>query len=136
MIDEFNAQKSCLTKLKSYADVGGFSVAIDGKTIEFDSDQIYLSERLLSNDNSQGLSNSSSQIQLPIYQIEIHTPKIMGKWKGLEILNELSTHFERASDISLDASQQVFIEQVNKTRANPTETHNVTLASVDLRLIG
>lgn len=136
MISEFNAAQSCLTKLKGYAATEGFSIAIEGKTEGFESDVIYLEERFFSEQNSQGINNNSSQFQSPIYQVSIHTPKIMGKWKGLEIYDELVTHFERQSDISLDSNQKVRIDMVDKVQLPATETHNLTIASISLTLIG
>ena len=136
MIDQFNAVKSCLEKLKTYADVEGYRIAIDGKEFEPEIDEIWLKESFLTNDNSQGVNNNCVQIQLPIYQININTPKAFGKWKALEVFKELSEHFERGTDISLDAAQTVTIERVDYRQLSPTDAHNVYAASVYLRCVG
>lgn len=136
MIDELNVAKSCLAKLKEYADAESIDIAIQGKTFEPVADAIYLEEFLISNTNQQGVSNLSSEIQRPIYQINIHTPKVMGKWKGLSIYTDLKTTFARASDISLDANQQVKVEMVDKTNLQSSDTHNIMAVSVNLSLIG
>ena len=136
MIDEFNLAKSCLDKLKAYADSQGYAIAMQGKTFNPVADEIYLREFLLSNDNFQGLSNSSTQEQRPIYQINICVPKVMGKWVGLTILSALKSTFERGGDISLIAGQKVIVERVNTRSLDASDTHNIIAVSVDLTALG
>ena len=136
MINQFNAEKSCLDKLFAYADSNSYSVAVSDSEFAPKVDEIFLEESYLVNENEQGLSNSSSQMQPSIYQIKINTPKIMGKSKGLEIVDELMTFFARGSNISNTTTQQVRIEQVNNIRLPATSTHNVRVVSVNLMVIG
>ena len=136
MINEFNAVKSCLDTLKTYADANNYRIAVNGAKFSPLVGEVFLEESYLHNDNSQGLSNSASQVQLPIYQINIHVPKEYGNWKALQIYTQLVSVFERGTDISNDSGQQVRIEQVNSRVLQSTDTHNVLACSVDLRVIG
>lgn len=136
MINQFKAVQSCLSVLNGYATANNYRIAIDGKKFTPDVDDVYFQEFFIANDNEQGLSNDCVQVQLPIYQINIHTPKKFGKWKALEVYGELVALFERGSDISNDVGQQVRIEQVNNRVIEPTDTHNVLAVSVDLRVLG
>ena len=136
MINEASVAESCLDKLKVYADSKSYLIAIDGKDFDPPVDDIYLQETLLINDNSQGLSNSSSEIQRPIYQVNVNCPKGRGKWQALHIVNDLREHFERAMDISVIPEQQVNIEQVQSQRIPASDTHNIYAVSINLSVIG
>lgn len=142
MIDELNTAKSCLEVLSNYQfkDAYGndieYDIAIDGKTYEPSPNKVYLQEFIITNDNAQGYSNNSKQIQLPIYQITINTPKAAGKWLAIGIYAQIQSAFERATDISLDENQRVFVEQVNRASLESSDTHNRLAASVNLSVIG
>ena len=136
MINEFDLAKSCLEKLKTYADSKSFDIAIQDSGYEPNVDKVYLEEFLLINDNDQGLSNSSSEIQRPIYQVNVNCPKDKGKWVLLNIVNDLRIHFARGLDISIKESQQVNIEQVQSARLPSSSAHNIYAVSINLSVIG
>ena len=136
MINQFDAVKSCLDTLKGYADQSNYRIAIDGIKFVPIVGETYLQESFLANDNDQGLNNSVVQVQLPIYQVNIHVPKEYGNWRALQVYTQLVGVFERGTDISNNPAQQVRIEQVNNRILPPTDTHNVLACSIDLRVIG
>ena len=136
MINQFNAVKSCLDTLKGYADSNSYRIAIDGVKFAPLVGEVFLQESFLANDNEQGLNNNAVQIQLPIYQVNIHVPKEYENWKALQVYTQLVSVFARGTDISNDSGQQVRIEQVNSRVLQSTDTHNVLACSVDLRVIG
>ena len=134
MINKLQAARDALAKLKEFTDAEGYNVAISGEDYTPSTDEIYLNELFLFNENSQGLNNEASQIQLPIYQVAINTPKSMGKWKGLEIAGSLAVLFERGSDISSE-SQKVIVNTVDCGQLMTGTTHNYYVVSIRLTLI-
>lgn len=136
MISDFNIAKSCKQKLDDYADANSYYVVAEGKTYEPSTDEVYLKEFAIFNDVDQGLANSASQEQRPIYQVNICIPAEYSKFSALAIKDAIRAHFERGADITLDATQQVIIQNTSLTTLEADSTHNIYAMSINLTVYG
>lgn len=136
MINDIKAAKSCLDVIKVFTDTNGYGLAVDGTECTPATNETYIYESYVVNDNEQGLPNSASQIQLPIYQLSVFVPKSQNKWALGDLVESVKAVFARGSDISNDSNQKVIIESVDSSQAKSTETHLYQTLRVNLTIIG
>ena len=136
MINDIKAAKSCLDVIKAFTDANGYGLAVDGTEYTPATNETYIYESYIVNDNDQGLPNSSSQIQLPIYQLSVFVPKSQNKWALGNLVELVKAEFTRATDISNDANQKVIINSVDSSQVKSTETHLYQTLRVNLTIIG
>jgi hypothetical protein len=136
MIDDFKTAKELLDKTQAFADSEGINLAIHGAQFKPDPGVEYLKESLLQNNtDTVGLDSSSIDMQLPIYQVEVYTPKGFGKFQNYDICNSIKSEFPRNSFIVNDSEQSVMINNVSASPLIANETHNITVISIELTVI-
>jgi len=133
MINDFTTSKALLDKLKAFADIKGFRLAVQSFKFDPIATETYIQETFLANDTDPlGINERSTDEQRPIYQIDIYTPKYTGKFQGLILANDLKSEFPRAQFITNTASQKVKISNVSSSIGPSNDTHDRTIVSVDL----
>lgn len=125
MIDKFNLAKALKDQADIVATVNNYTLVSNGEGFEPDVNKSHIEEVVLYNDDdSIGLAVDSSDIQVGVYQLSVHTPKNETKWAGLAIVKVLNLHFVRGLKPSFDG-QEVIIETASLSPMMQNETHNV-----------
>lgn len=136
MIDQMKTARSLVDKINSFCIANSFTLIVDGESLIKDSDVIYIEEKLLNNkESSVGKNPTSSDIERPVYQLNIFTPRQFGKWKAGEIFNLLKVEFPKMTFVLNDGSQTVKIESLSSTPVIYPENHGVSFVSVNLTVI-
>ena len=137
MIDDFKTSKALLDKAQALADLHGYRLDIQGAKFEPVPTETYLKESYLANDTEQqGISYNANTKSLPIYQIDIYTPKGQGgKFSGMAIANLVKEEFKRAPMFFNDSTQTAQITNVSSLSVNSNDTHNLTVVSVDVLVL-
>ena len=136
MIDSQITAKAMYDKLKAFCVQENLELVVWGSSKTLDPNTIYIKENLLDNDEaSVGMESTSSDIEFPIYQIDILTPKANTKWKNIEIQNKVREEFKKAEFVYRGATQTVQIQTVNKSGVIFSDTHAISNLSVNLTVI-
>lgn len=136
MISERKTAKACLDVLLPWTDSKGFYLVIDGETYEPKPTETYVMEKLLTNDdNSVGMSATSSDYQRPIYQVTIKAPKAQAKWLLLDMVLDVKALFRKADFLLNDGQQKVQVQTVSSSPYLVMETHGAIVISVNLAVI-
>lgn len=136
MISNEKTALALIDKLKDWnAPNGNYDIAYQSdKKYEPTPSVAYISEAFLAGDNEYiGLGYNAFIKQLPIYQLDVMTPKEQGaKWDGLSVADKLMIEFKRAPIFFNDGEQRIQIENVSSVIKNANDTHNWTMISVNL----
>ena len=136
MISNEKTALALIDKLKAWNSLNGdYDIAYQSdKKYEPTPSVAYIKESFLANDNEYlGLGYNSCVKQLPIYQLDVMTPKGQGgKWDGLSIVDKLVVEFKRAPIFFNDGEQSVQIESVSGSNRQANDTHNWTMISINL----
>ncbi len=136
MISEFKTAQFLTAKLQAFAALHSYRLAVQGAKFEPAVDEIYLKETLLANRNEQlGVGFDSCGKQLPIYQIDVYTPKDKGgKYPALSIGDLLTAEFKRGPIIFDDGSQTIQITNSSAEIMPANTTHNWCMVTVELTI--
>ena len=136
MIDSFKTDQACTAKLKAFCDTHGFTLIPFGSGQVLDTDKSYVKERLLDNNETTiGLSGGSSDIERPIYQISVLTPKAQSQFINKQMTHTVKGCFRKAEIILQDSEQTVQVQDTDKSGVMFTETHAESVLSVNLTVI-
>ncbi len=141
MINPSDLAKALINEAKIITDANSITlVTSDGKTEDGerfspDVNDPYVQEFVLfGDDTSVGLANDSSDIQIGIYQLSIHSPKTKSKFIGLDIAVLLKNHFVRGLEPTFNGQKAVVIVS-SLSGLMPTETFNVYHLSITFSVI-
>lgn len=136
MISSFKTAQALVNKLDAFCTLKGLNIVVFGSTETLDTTQTYIKEHLLDNDeDSVGMSGASSDVEFPIYQIDILTPKNMTKWKNKEVSDLVKAEFKKAEFVLNDGEQSVQIQSTGKSSVIFDDTHAISSLSVNLTVI-
>lgn len=135
MISEFSIAKA----LRDKADIvaTAIPVTLTGADVGFKPkpDQTYVEERVgYGPTNSVGISDSSSDLQIGIYQLSTFTPKTEPKWNGLDITDKLALGFPKGTEL-IHNSQMVRIKESSLTPMMQNDTHLIHVLTVTYSVI-
>jgi hypothetical protein len=135
MINKFNLAKALRDQSDIVATANSYVLVGNGEGFESDVDASHIEEIVLYNDDdSVGLGNNSSDIQIGIYQLSVHSPKSEKKWAGLVIIGVLNDHFVRGLKPSF-GGQEVIIETASLSPMMQNDTHLIHHLSVKFSVI-
>jgi len=135
MINVFDLAKALRNEAKIVTDANSFTLVGNGEGFEPDVNQSHIEEIVLyGDDDSVGLGNDSSDIQIGIYQLSVHSPKNDTKWAGLKIVGVLKDHFVRGLKPIFN-SQMVVIETSSLAPMMQNDTHIIHHLSIEFSVI-
>ena len=135
MISKFNLAKALRNEAKIVTDANSLTLVGNGEGFIADVNKSHIEEIVLyGDDNSVGLANLSSDIQRPVYQLSVHSPKNQTKWVGLDIADTLSAHFVRGLKPSFNG-QKAVVTTASVATMIQNSTHFIYHVSVTLSVI-
>lgn len=135
MISKFDLAKALRDQATIVATANSYTLVGNGEGFEPDVNASHIEEIVLYNDDeSIGLANNSSDIQLGVYQLSVHSPKTQTKWIGLQIIDVLSTHFVMGLKPSFNG-QQVVIKKASLSPMMQNNTHIIHHLSITFSVI-
>lgn len=134
MISEFSIRKALLDRLNSLP--GLPEVFPEGSSGKPDPQDYYLQEHVLPTPTSSvGISNSSSDIQRGIYQIDINFPKAHGKFKALEYGDIIASGFPKGLQLT-HGGQQVKISTTSWSPVRHSDLNSTVSLSIRYTVTG
>lgn len=135
MIDEFDLAKALRDQADIVAAANSYTLVGNGEGFEPDVNALYIEEIVLyGNNESIGLANNSSDIEIGIYQLSVHSPKTQPKWVGLQVVGVLKAHFVRGLKPSFNG-QQAIIETSSLAPMMHNDTHLIHHLSITFSVI-
>lgn len=145
MISNFKIAKALRDRAKVVADANSYPLVTNGQNYQNDADGLYIEESVLfGDDNSIGISDNSSNIQIGIYQLSVNIPKNKTKWTGLEVIDVLKASFTKGLELTHDGQtlriKNLLVSPISRTAAPASmfdsETHYVYNLSIEYSVIG
>ena len=137
MINSFNIAKALLDNTQSISDANSYLLIPDGESFTPNPNDTYIEEfALYGPDVPIGLEDSSSDIQIGIYQLNINTPKaeVGSRWAGLAIEGVLRAGFARGTELTF-GGQMVRIRDSSITQMEPSDTHETHILNITYSVI-
>lgn len=135
MISKFSIAKALHDKLKSVSDGNGYTLVGNGVGYDPSPSDSFIQEFVIYGDDlSVGLSDSSSDIQFGVFQINVNTPKTQTNWSGLAVVDVISGEFAKGLELTHN-SQMVRIKNASAEPMFQNETHLVHVISVTFSAI-
>jgi len=137
MINKFNLAKALLDNAEAISVANSFLLIPDGEAHDPNPNETFIQEKpLYGPDNSVGLADNSSDIQIGIYQININTPKAQegGKWSGLQIAGVFQAGFNKGLQLTF-GGQMLRIKNTNIEKMDENDTHFIHILSVVFSVI-
>ncbi len=132
MINKFNISKALFDKAEQVSTDNSYLLIAEGQKHESDPNETYIEEKVLyGSDDSVGLSDDSSDIQIGIYQINVNTPQAEkgGKWAGLEIAGVYQSEFSKGLTLSF-GGQSLRIKNASVIPMAQSKTHYIHILSI------
>lgn len=134
-INKFDLAKALRNEAKTVADNNSYTLVGEDERFEPDPDTTYIKESVLfGDDNSVGLSDNSSDIQIGIYQIDVNIPKNQSKWVALEIAGVFETAFFKGLKLTFN-SQFLKIKTSSLSNEMENDTHLFYVLSIIFSVI-
>lgn len=135
MISKFDVAKALRDQAKIVTDANSLVLVGNGEGFEPDVEKSHIEEIVLyGNDFSVGLADESSDIQVGIYQLSVHSPKTEPKWVGLEIIDILQASFVKGLQLTFNG-QMVRIKTSSLATMMQSETHFIYHLSIEFSVI-
>lgn len=134
MINKFDLAKALYDQAKIVSDANSYTLIANGQTFEPDVSDMHIEEATLFGEDIPKVGNDSSQSQVGIYQLAIHTPKTQTKWVGLKIVDVLSAHFSRGLQATYN-SQMAVIQNHSLASMQENSTHYIHHLSMKFTVI-
>ena len=123
------------TKAKGIVDSLGYLFIPSGAQVDDLAGASYVQEKMLVNTkDSVGLGGGSSDIQRPIYQLNVCTPKGESRYNNRDLVELITSQFNKAEYIS-NGNQSIQIQTVDTSDIMYLEAHLVTAISVNLTVL-
>ena len=136
MISKFNIAKALKDQAQFVADNNSYTLVARGQKFTPSVNSMHVEETtLFGDDNSVGISDDSSDVQIGIYQLSIHTPKVESKWSGLEVVDIFSVSFKKGLELSFRA-QLLRIKNSSLGPMFENDTHYIHFLSIEYSVIG
>lgn len=132
MINKFNIAKALFDQAELVSTNNSYLLIAEGENHESQPNETFIKEKVVyGDDNSVGLSDVSSDIQLGIYQLNVYTPQaeIGGKWSGLNIAGVYSSAFNKGLSLSF-GGQNLRIKNASVMPMDKNETHYIHIISI------
>ncbi len=101
MISKFSIAKALRDQASITATAQGLTLVSFGEQFTPGINESFLEEAVIfGNDDSLGLSDSSSDYQIGVYQIKVYTPKTGTKWQGLGLVDAIQTAFLKGLELT------------------------------------
>ncbi len=134
MVSEFSVRKALLDRLKSLSGIP--TVFAEGSSGTPDPQDYYVEEHVLpAPTSSVGVSNSSSDIQRGVYQIDINFPKAIGKFKALEYGDIIASGFPKGLQLT-HGGQQVKISTTSWSPVRHYDLNSTVSLSIRYTVTG
>jgi len=137
MISKNDLAKALLNQARVISTANSYLLIPNGATYEPDPNTTYIQEFMIyGDDNSIGMADCSSDIQLGIYQININTPKSLegAKWLGLKIADIFQAGFARGTQLTYNG-QMVRTKNSSIQPMDGDDTHEIHILSVSYSVI-
>jgi hypothetical protein len=137
MINKFSLAKSLYDQAKLISNSNSLNLVADGEEYTTTPNEEYIEDHVLfGKDDSVGISDASSDIQLGVYQLTINTPKAEegAKWRGLQIANIYQEGFPKGLELTHD-NQAARIRNTSIVPLGQNDTHLVFVLSVQYSVI-
>lgn len=135
-ISKFDLAKALRDKAKLVADANSYTLIGEGVSFSTDPNATFIQEFVLyGDDNPVGVSDTSSDIQIGIYQLNINVPKNQSKWVALEIIGVLDTAFPKGLELTFN-SQMLRIKSSSLSPQLENDTHLIDILSITFSIIG
>lgn len=146
MINDSKTAFSMLTKLKLFSDnynLGAHTetaetiqIIPDGMSFDPSVNDTYITEKLRVNKDFRiGLSDGDSDIQRPIYEIKVFSPKDENKWPNIDLAMLLKSDFNRYQERINGTEQKLTVESIDVSPLITLESTLCTVLSVNLSVI-
>jgi hypothetical protein len=135
MINEFNLAKALRDKAQEIATANSYTLVANGEGFAPEVGETYIEEIVLyGNNDTIGMPNDSSDIQIGIYQININTPINESKWAGLAIVNVINPEFPKGLKLTF-GGQLVVIKTTTLEPMQKNDTHLIHILSISFSVI-
>ena len=128
-VDDYNANKPTgITQ--------NLVLVADGEAYTPSINETYIEEKLLSNaDFPIGIARPDSDIQRPIYQVKVFSPKHEFKWPNIELSMLIKKQFHKMRESINNGEQVLTVESIEASPLMTLETTHCTVLSVNLSVI-
>lgn len=134
-INKFDIAKALRDKAKTVSDANSYTLIGEDESFSPDPNDTYIKESaLFGDDNSVGIADSSSDIQIGIYQIDVNVPKTQSKWAALVIIGVFETAFFKGLQLTFN-SQVVKIKTSSISGEMENYTHIFYALSITFSVI-
>ena len=137
MINSFSIVKALLDKAQQVADDNSYLLIPHGKSYKPDVNTAYIEEFTLFNESiSIGMADNSSDIQMPIYQLNINTPRsnVGARFMGLIITGVYQEAFKKGTQLTFNG-QMIRAKDAKVTQAAVHDTHLTHILSIEFSVI-
>jgi hypothetical protein len=135
MISKFDLAKALRNQAVIVTDANSLRLVGNGESFSPDVNESHVEEIVLyGDDNTVGVGNDSSDVQVGIYQLSAHTPIAQQKWAGLSIVDILAASFTKGLKLTFN-SQLVIIMESSIAQMMTNDTHNIHHLSVRFSVI-
>lgn len=137
MINKFSIAKALRDQAATIATINSFTLVGNGEGFTPDVNQTYIQEiTLYGDDNTIGVADDSSDIQIGVYQMSVYTPKSEdgAKWAGLQIINIFQIGFPKGLELTFD-NQTVRVRNASLSSMMQDDTHLIHHLSIVFSVI-
>ena len=137
MISQSDLAKALYDQAKSICDLNGYTLIPNGKPYSPTPNDAYIEEFVIYGDEeARGIEDSSSDLQLSIYQLSIHTPKGQaGKmWLARSMADTLRAGFARGTELTHN-NQMARTKSSSLIELGGSETHDMHAVSINVSVI-
>ena len=137
MINKYSISKALYDNTKQVSTANGFLLIANGKAYTPSPNDVYVQEMTIyGDDNSVGIADNSSDIQMGIYQININTPKALtgGKWQGLQMVDIYQAGFSKGLELTFNG-QMLRIKSAKLSTMMQSDTHFIHILSIAYSVI-
>ena len=135
MINKFDIAKALKDQASIIATANSYILISTSEPNPGDVNGAYIAEfTLFGDDNPLGIADTSSDMQLGIYQLSVHEPKTSSKWAALAKIGILQTGFARGLQMTYN-SQMVRTKNSTISQLQQNNTHFIYHLSIGFSVI-
>ena len=134
-ISKFDLAKALRNQAKIVADANSITLVGNGEGFSPDVNLSHIEEiALFGDDNTLGHEDTSSDMQVGVYQLSVHTPKIQTKWEALRIIDILQASFVKGLELTFNG-QLLRLRNGSISTMDQNETHLIFHLSIVFTVI-
>jgi hypothetical protein len=135
MVNNFDVAKALKDQANIIATANDYILISTDESNPSDVNGSYIEEfTLFGDDNSIGISDASSDIQIGIYQLSVYVPKTSSKWAALAIIGVLQFGFPKGLEMIYNA-QTVRAKNSSISPLMQNDTHLIYHLSIAYSVI-